>query len=187
MNYDTQTNVLEGRENNDARETQSTFEKRQEGADGLGKKEEARFWSKVKKGDGDSCWIWQAGKYHNGYGRFRLGARMERAHRVSAMIALGEIPAGMKVCHKCDVPACVNPDHLFFGTQIDNMRDAKEKRRCKYGEQVKNSKLKAADVISIRLLRETTNASFRKIASDYGVDKDTISNVISGKTWAHIK
>lgn len=82
-----------------------------------------RFWPKVEKTDG--CWLWTANTRPNGYGLFgSVGA-----HRVAYELCVGPIPSGMYVCHRCDNPACVRPDHLFVGTQLDNMRDMVTKGR----------------------------------------------------------
>lgn len=89
----------------------------------------SRFWSKVQKSD--ACWLWTKGTTHGGYGRFTLPRNIGTvmAHRVSWELAFGPIAAGLKVLHRCDVRACVRPDHLRLGTQKDNIRDAVAKRR----------------------------------------------------------
>lgn len=92
---------------------------------------QSRFWAKVEKSSG--CWTWTGGKLSSGYGRIRMNMKRVRAHRAAWRIAKGEIPTGMSVLHKCDNPACVNPDHLFLGTQQDNLKDMCAKGRGRSG------------------------------------------------------
>ena len=97
---------------------------------------EERFWPKVDVGMPSDCWIWKASKRPNGYGQIGVEGRrgrVEYAHRVSWQINFGSIPDGMQVLHKCDVKACVNPGHLFLGTQRDNVADAWAKGRAVSG------------------------------------------------------
>ena len=93
---------------------------------------EIRFWRFVEKGPG--CWTWTGAKGQEGYGKFSvLIPRLHqiRAHRFSYELHFGPLPAGMQVCHHCDTPSCVRPDHLFVGTQLDNMRDMVAKGRSR--------------------------------------------------------
>lgn len=88
---------------------------------------EERFWDKVVKTE--SCWLWDASVDRKGYGKINHNGKPKSAHRLSYEIAYGPIPEGMFVCHKCDNPPCVRPDHLFIGTNKDNMADMKSKGR----------------------------------------------------------
>lgn len=91
-----------------------------------------RFWAKVRKGSVSACWLWTGGKFKSGYGSIGRGGRgtgCARAHRVSYELNVGPIPPGLHVLHMCDTPACVNPRHLWVGTQQDNMADRKAKGR----------------------------------------------------------
>jgi hypothetical protein len=86
-----------------------------------------RFWDKVVKTD--TCWVWTASVNGKGYGSFGYGGRVQLAHRVSWQMHCGPIPPGLCVCHACDNPSCVRPDHLFLGTIKDNNRDRDRKGR----------------------------------------------------------
>lgn len=123
---------------------------------------EGRFWSKVDRRGGDECWLWKAAmrRPEEGYGAFWLNGRHQPASRVSWMITNGPIPEGMKALHKCDNPSCVNPSHLFLGTNDDNMADRSAK-----GRQVRGAKQKNA-VLNDDLVRE-----LRKLAAEVGISE----------------
>jgi hypothetical protein len=93
------------------------------------KKYLTRFNKKVEKTD--SCWLWVGKKMIDGYGNMWVEGKQIPAHRLSWLLHNGSIKEGLKVCHKCDVRHCVNPQHLFLGTQMDNMRDMIEKGRAR--------------------------------------------------------
>ena len=90
---------------------------------------EERFWANVDKEGNGACWMWRGTKTSYGYGKMRDHYKHVGTHRVSYMLNVGPIPSKMHVLHKCDMPACVNPDHLFLGTQADNMKDMFKKGR----------------------------------------------------------
>lgn len=156
---------------------------------------EERFWSKVKKTSG--CWIWIGRKTRRGYGSFvpsgrrlQVGVRRTGAHRQAWELERGPIPKGKDVLHKCDNPPCVKPDHLFIGTQLDNMRDMdrKDRRRWKAapGEANGNSKLTAIDVHAIRRLILRGGLTRAAIADRFGVSAPMISYIASGKNWGSV-
>lgn len=95
-----------------------------------------RFWSKVNKNGPNGCWIW-IGSSDGRYGQFRINGKLKKAHRVAWLFTYGDSPDGKMACHKCDNPACVNPDHIFWGTMSDNILDAVKKGRHKHGGSLK--------------------------------------------------
>lgn len=136
------------------------------------------------------CWEWQGTK-HNGYGRTITGSRKDgtrrtiSAHRLSYEVWNGNIPEGYEVCHKCDNPACINPDHLFVGTRQDNIDDRERKGRnvIKVGEEQPKAKLTKKAVKDARWEHAYKGTSFQRLANRYGVNKKTIENAINGVTW----
>ena len=117
-----------------------------------------RFWARVQKTE--TCWLWTGQMHESGYGLLRVatGVAMGRAHRISWELHRGAIPAGIYVCHRCDVRRCVRPDHLFLGTASDNIRDCAAKGRMGAqrnpslvrGEHAPGAKLSADQVAAFR-------------------------------------
>lgn len=133
-----------------------------------------------------SCWIWIGAQDKKGYGRISVGGRLGNArvaHRVSWQLNRGDIPIGMDVCHSCDTPSCVNPDHLFIGTRLDNMQDAVKKGRTTVGERNPQSKLTKENVVEIRSSTETQEV----LGKRYGVMQSAISRIKTGKRWTHLE
>ena len=140
-----------------------------------------RFENKIESGS-DGCTLWSGGCNSNGYGQIGFKSKVLLAHRVSWELYRGEIPDGKCVLHRCDNPLCVNPDHLFIGTQLDNMLDRTEKSRAAKGEQHGRSKLTAIEILLIR----ADNRLHREIATAYGVNRQSISAIKSRKKWRHL-
>lgn len=147
-----------------------------------------RFWRYVRKGPG--CWEWTAARGGSGYGTFGLTREtMTPAHRFSWELHFGPIPAGMLVCHHCDNPPCVRPDHLFLGTHLANMRDMDRKGRRRTsprpGEQNPNARLTEGQVREIRV-RRAMGETCRALAAEFGVSQPLISYIFHRKSWAHV-
>lgn len=156
-----------------------------------------RFWSKVNKTD--SCWLWTGERTKFGHGRFLYNSVRVNAHRFAYETFVGPIPDGLLVCHKCDVPNCVNPDHLFVGTQKDNIQDCVKKGRwtqaklkaqhpewCARGEQAGNSTLKTEQALTaLSMLR--CGMTLKVVGEIFGITQATASQIRGGKTWRHIQ
>ena len=138
------------------------------------------FWSKVNKTEG--CWLWTAAINNNGYGVIRVNGRLVKAHRYSWELVNVRIPEGLCALHRCDVPACVRPDHLWLGSQVDNMSDKVSKSRHAQGTRHGMAKLTDGKVREIR----TAHGLHREIAARFGVSRATVRLIKSGKIWSHL-
>lgn len=158
-----------------------------------------RFWQKVDKTPGHGpegdCWIWTGCIVGFGYGQIGRskedGGRVEYTHRISYElhygVSLGTARVGPLVLHKCDVPACVNPDHLFLGTDQDNNDDMRQKGRWSTGNQkgeANPNRILTDEVV--RSIRSATG-TFQSIADSFGVSLTTAWNVKNRKTWTHVQ
>lgn len=148
---------------------------------------EQRFWTKVARGEG--CWEWTGAICPTtGYGDFSAGGAGSNvgAHRASYELNIGPIPPGLFVLHRCDNRRCVRPDHLFLGTQRDNVRDMIAKGRAAKqqlkGEKHPSAKLTEADVLAIRSSTEDR----RTLAEKYGISPATVSDIWRRFTWSHL-
>jgi len=193
---------------------------------------ETRFWMNVLCDVRTGCWMWQGDKIYTargggGYGILYVGrqytvlesspgrmvveilsARRTYAHRYSWELLVGQIPGGMILCHRCDIPECVRPDHLFVGTHKDNNRDMWTKGRANpqgpiaplkgeawravygrraqpRGEQLWNAKLTVEDVREMRR-RRTTGASLRALAESFGVHLSLVHRICNRQAWKHV-
>jgi len=134
------------------------------------------------------CWIWMAGRKSDGYGAVNFEGITTGAHRAAYTIFVGPIPRGMFVCHRCDVPPCVNPAHLFLGTNSDNMqdRDAKGRHRPVRGTTHPLAKLTEDRVRAIRERYAAGGVYMRELAAEFGVSKTRVKDAIRQITWAHV-
>ena len=141
----------------------------------------------------DGCIEWPRGRIRSGYGRLTVDGREVYAHRWTWEQHHGPIPDGMVVCHSCDNPPCVNIDHLWLGTQADNMRDKLAKKRQPMGDahwsrrlqRGGNERLTRDQVIAIRAAR-AAGVRQNVLAKEYGVDPNSISNIYRRRTWKHV-
>ena len=141
-----------------------------------------RFWDKVDRG-GD-CWEWMACKNIHGYGQFRVDDKIRLSHRVSWEMANCEIPNGLCVCHHCDNPGCVNPDHLFLGAQKDNVNDMTQKERAPDRSGGKNPYAKL-DEMDVKFIRHWLKGRHKQqdIADAFSVSQTAISDIKTGRAW----
>lgn len=138
------------------------------------------------KSSGD-CLLWSGAVDTSGYGLIRYMGKLHKAHRLSYMLSKGKIPEGMLVCHKCDVPLCCNPDHLFLGTMQDNMDDREAKGRGvrKEGEAHGMSKL-TADTVREARERFSKGESAYLLAKCYGVAHSSMWKVVTNQSWRSV-
>jgi len=144
-----------------------------------------RLWNRTNRESG--CWIWTGCKNADGYGTISVNGKMHMAHRLSWELTNGPIPNGLFVCHKCDNPSCINPEHLFLGTNKDNMQDKVKKGRKNgggpaRGERNGSAKITKADVLEIRKLH-ANGISGRKIADKFGISDSQVFRIILNQCW----
>ena len=142
------------------------------------------FWSRVEITG--SCWLWTGAgsKIGRGYGKTTFEGKLKGAHQVAWILTYGPIPPGYEICHTCDNPPCVRPDHLFLGTQKDNIQDMIRKRRGIIGEASGKAKLTTTEVVEIKQFL-AAHMPIISIANKYQVCVSTIYYIKSGKLWNH--
>lgn len=149
-----------------------------------------RFWEKTIPEPTTGCLLWEGASNPKGYGKFLFKGNARLAHRVAWELTFGPIPEGLQVCHSCDTPACVNPEHLFLGTPADNVADKMRKGRHRNGdfrgERSHFAKLTPDAVLEIRE-RLSRGETQPRVAGHFGVSQSTISLIARGKTWSHLQ
>lgn len=138
-----------------------------------------RFWARVHKTS--SCWNWTSRLVGIGYGSTYFMGKSWRAHRLSWVICVGNIPDDICVCHSCDNPACVNPAHLFLATQAENIKDKCDKRRQAIGSQTGLTSLCDLDVWLIK----NVNVKPPKVAEWFGITQSSVRKIRQGINWKY--
>lgn len=146
-----------------------------------------RFLNKIII-DANNCWLWTGYIGNERYGRFKVKGKMLRAHRFSYQYYKGDIPPGLYVLHKCDIPKCVNPEHLFLGTPYDNMKDMRLKGREIKAKGINASKAKLSEeqVRDIRV-KLSKGISLQELSKEFKVAYNAIRFIKLGLSWKHLK
>lgn len=143
-----------------------------------------RFWAKVQKTE--TCGLWTGPPDKDGYGVLHRGPTKIKAHRLSYELHYGPFSPSLNVCHHCDNPPCVNPAHLFLGTDATNKADQIAKGRMQRGSNRASAKLTETDVLIVRERYAAGTVLGRELAAEYGVAKPTIYNIVHRRKWKHI-
>lgn len=146
------------------------------------------FDQKIQMDPNGGCWLWSGAQDTSGYGLALQYGKPKTTHRLMWERTNGPIPKGLCVCHKCDVRACVNPDHLFLGTVADNNADKDGKGRANHplGEKCANAKLNPDLVREIRA-RVAAGEEHRPLGKEYGVAHSQIGRIARREIWAHVQ
>ena len=150
---------------------------------------EKRFYSRIKKPEGSDCWVWQGKPNADGYGTFVINCKFMLAHRYSFILHNGDAALGdLCVCHTCDNPSCVNPEHLFAGSHKENMVDMISKGRGADTRGAKNgrAKLSEVEVRQIRELAAKGELTHRAIGAIFGVSHAVVGSIAKRKSWRHL-
>jgi hypothetical protein len=145
-----------------------------------------RYWAKVDVREADQCWHWLASRNNKGYGSFWLDGKLAKAHRVAWELEYGAIPIGQCVCHVCDCSSCVNPNHLWLGTNADNIKDRDQKGRRAPPQGTKNGRAKvtSSDVLQIRELYANGAYTYRELGVRFGLSREGIGHIVRRERWA---
>lgn len=140
-----------------------------------------RLWSKIQIGNPENCWEWSGARQERGHGVIKITGEKKNmlVHRAVFEEIHGPIPDGVLICHTCDNPPCCNPNHLFSGTQVDNMSDCSEK------ERIFKMKLTYDEVKKMKQMR-MAGMNWSAIGRAFNVHRSTAKCAVTGKTWKHI-
>lgn len=143
---------------------------------------QTRFWNKVQKRGHNDCWFWQGSRDKDGYGFFSVHGVSRKAHRIAYILANGQLDPVYDVCHACDNPPCVNPRHLWRGTNVENHADKRRKGRAPRGVRAVNNYLQPTAVLTIcRLWRR--GLSCIEIAQRLEISRVVVSSICHGHSW----
>ena len=150
-----------------------------------------RLYAKIKKNARTGCWEWQGAKTSAGYGLFSVDGSLVYTHRFSYNLHNGRLPDDLHVCHKCDNPSCCNPDHLFLGTDADNLADMRRKNRHSpppkmTGRRNPSTKISEKDVLQIRKMKKA-GKSLKEIAVSFSISKTNVADICKRKIWRHVR
>lgn len=157
-----------------------------------------RFWARVDRSDPDGCWLWLGAKRSDkGYGGVWDGERWTHSHRFAYTLTYGPITDGLWVLHKCDNPPCCRPDHLFLGTQLDNIHDMLDKGRYRSGPALHPERMPKgeahgqakATADTVRAIRERYAAggiTHKELGREYGLSRLTVGDIIRRRIWRHL-
>ena len=166
----------------------------------LSPKDLLRFWEKVEKlGTEAGCWLWTSAIHTEGYGMLYLNGKAVRAHRIMWEITYGPVPQGLFVLHRCDLRCCVNPAHLFLGTNQDNVDDMMRKGRhrkpdpeflsarlretVRKGEEHSSAKLTEEQALEIVRRYKAGGETHRSLGKEFGTDHTTIGDILRKQSW----
>jgi len=142
-----------------------------------------RFETKIERLPECGCWIWTGATDSNGYGSFRGKNGTQPAHRAVYEFYIGSIPEDLNLCHRCDTPSCVNPYHMFPGTQKDNVQDSMNKKRLWRDGVHKNASVTREDIKDIR----EDPRPVRKISHDYNISASEVGRIKRRERWSHLE
>lgn len=146
--------------------------------------EELKIYFKLFKKEQSNCWIFDGYKIKGGYGSITWNKKPWIAHRLSWYVFNGDIPKGQFICHKCDTPACVNPDHLFLGDYQVNSDDKVNKKRHRIGSKQPNAKLTEELVVELR--KNESEYNIAELARQTNISEGALRHMFKRRTWKHI-